>query len=210
MWYERGKSAGAVLGDIEKEVSALQEVVTGEVEGKRRVAQLMVECQKADYAALESELDGLDDDLKRAKEEHNRSERERRQATSLFSVPKGVLYLLLAILLLLADVSLLGQVAAEFFNYDWRTRVGGGYQTFSELLFTDPVGAFREFPDLLWLTLAILLMSLFAKLWRDAWDLYDLNEQRWRRFGKGVYFTLDLGTDRHWTYVSGSVFRCGC
>lgn len=82
-----------------------------------------------------------------------------------FSAVKGILYTALSILLLLADVSILGQVIARFLGYDWRLKDG---RTFAQLVFTAPREAFHGFPDLFCLTLAILLMGFFVKVWRDA------------------------------------------
>jgi hypothetical protein len=84
-----------------------------------------------------------------------------------FSLPKGVLYLLLAVLLLAADFAILGQVVSQFLGLSWRDP--STLETFAQTFFRSPVAAFRRFPELMLLTLGILTLGMFFKVWRDAY-----------------------------------------
>lgn len=94
---------------------------------------------------------------------------ERINKPANFAAIKGIIYLSLSFLLILADVSILGQVLARLLNYEWRSKIEQG-ESFAKLFFTKPVAAFHEFPDLFCLTISILVIGVFIKVWLDSYS----------------------------------------
>lgn len=160
----------------------------GSVLGRRREGLEMMETQlravwqealheaTARRDLLESQLknlEGLTEQaakaVKVATDEQQRLEQLRRDQPSDFAMVKGILYLVLSVLLVAADVSILGQVLARLLDYDWR--IPGVSYTFGTLFFKAPLQAFQEFPDLFCLTLSVLVIGLFIKVWLDTLEI---------------------------------------
>lgn len=106
-------------------------------------------------------------DLEELRHERLNLKARRQEHPTDYSLPKGVLYLLLAVLLLSADFAILGQVVSQFLGLPWRDQAT--LETFAQTFFRSPVAAFRRFPELMLLTLGILTLGMFFKLWRDAY-----------------------------------------
>ena len=161
-----GRQYGLTLGDyalgLREVEAAAQQAVDGRLNSIRaELVPLQTSLEKARlvHAKLAERHNLL--------AERRRSLGKRREgSTAQFSLLKGILYISLSVLLILADLSILGQVIARFLGYPWRTQGGG---TFARLVFTDAARAFREFPDLFCLTAAILLIGFFIKVWRDSY-----------------------------------------
>ena len=163
---ELGRRYGVSLGDYGAGLMELDAVAQAQAdvnlrrhreESARTAAALM----KAQAVCLE-----IKDRLDLLAENRKSAARRREDSPAQFSLVKGLLYLSLAILLILADISILGQVIARFLGYNWRSSSG---KTFAQLIFTDAPRAFHEFPDLFCLTIAILLIGFFTKVWRDSY-----------------------------------------
>jgi len=179
-WFQLGRSEGRRFGSPK---SALRSIVAYE---RQRLDNLSTELSGEiervtdDENEIAERAEQLDEEYRDGREHLLRTRRDREKATSDYSLVKGVFYLIMAVLLVFADLAIIGKVSAIFLGYTWRSQSG---VKFSDIFF-DPVGVFVEFPDLLWLTLSILLMGFFMKVWRDSWFAYDKEEGRWRWPGK--------------------------
>jgi hypothetical protein len=91
-------------------------------------------------------------------------------------------------LLIGADISILGQVVARFLKYDWFNSQTG--RSFPQTLFSNPVKAFYLFPDLFCLILGVLMAGFFLKVW------YEAVEEVWGRPKEEV----SLARFRLWLY----------
>jgi hypothetical protein len=163
---EAGRSYGGKLGDFATGLKEVEAWVSREISGSLNSA-------RGEIARLEADLESL----KLAQEEVGSRRTmltgnwqaivtRREGVPAQFSLVRGLIYISLSFLLILADISILGQVIARFLGYNWRNQQG---LTFAQLILSSPLRAFREFPDLLCLTLALLLMGLFVKVWRDSY-----------------------------------------
>lgn len=92
---------------------------------------------------------------------------EATRAPQEFDHRKGAVYILLASLLIFADLALLGRSFAAFLGTDWRSSTTG--YNFIQTLFGRPWRILIDFPDLFSLTLGILVLGVFMKVWRDVY-----------------------------------------
>lgn len=120
-----------------------------------------------------------------------RSVEERREAAPAeFSWVKGLLYMSFSVLLIFADVAILGQVIAQFLGYPWIDPVTG--RNFAQLVFAAPQQALRSFPDLFFLTLALLLIGFFVKIWKDWYAIRFEDDRRVRRIDRLKFFLYSV------------------
>jgi hypothetical protein len=99
----------------------------------------------------------------RCHEELMRIRNERDNSPVDFSLIKGSLYVLLSVLVLVADMAILGEVFGAVLNAEFYFE----NKSFVTLLLTDPGQAFKLSPALLVLMIAVLVMGMALKLARD-------------------------------------------
>ena len=178
MSNEIGRRAGEMLGAYGESLQLAGLIAEEDLAREllqRKAERTAVERQAADLSARRNEAAVRRDELLGLV-----TELDRRRWTSPqeFSLTRGTIFLFLAVLLILADLSIIGQVAARFLGYEWFTKGG---KSFSKTLFTSPLEAYRNFPDLLFLSLALLLIGFFAKAFLDAlvsWRTREPGERR--------------------------------
>jgi hypothetical protein len=182
MSFELGRSFGQGLEDYQ---AGLEMVRSGVRADLSRQLYSLLERQEHGKARLDSlasferSLRGRLASLNQVK----RSIEERREtAPAEFSWVKGLLYMSISVLLIFADVAILGQVIAQFLGYPWYDP--NVDQTFAQLVFTMPQQAFRSFPDLFFLTLALLLIGFFVKIWKDWYAIRFDGERQLRRIDR--------------------------
>ncbi|HEX2252462.1 MAG TPA: hypothetical protein VHQ65_04255 [Thermoanaerobaculia bacterium] len=166
MWYEKGRSAGSRLEERTQALDAIRLHSERQVQQQRTDLRRVVAPLEKAAARREHRCELLASLVDRLRAQKRQLDLERDRLPSEFSLIKGGLYLVLSLALILADISLLGQVSARFLNYSWFS----GDVPFSKLIFSDPITALAEFPDLLWLVLSVLLLGFFLKVWRDVDD----------------------------------------
>jgi len=187
---DEGRHLGGGLAPIRRLREMVEVSVEEEIADLRRTKELSLSALLPKIEPLELELAELREARGEARSVYRGLESHRNEAPSEYSVTKGLLYVALAILLILADISVLGRVAADFLGYDWR--IDG--RTFSQWVFFDYKGALARFPDLFWLTLAVLVSGFFLKVWRDSWSLWDRSKNAWRGMGKWDFVMFLLMT----------------
>jgi hypothetical protein len=180
MSFQQGYAAGISLDDRVTAREAIRNQLELQHEGEMsRLRQRLVPHERKEERQR-LRLERLETLIGRLRSDRQQLDELRDTMPSEFSLVKGILYLLLSICLILADIALLGQVTARFLNY--RIYEGGGKREFWEVLFSDPAEALTLFPHLLFLVMSVLLMGLFLKVWRDVEDVYcSLPETRRRR-----------------------------
>lgn len=166
MWDEKGRYAGRNLEDpapyreaIRRQAAAENRKQMADSQGRLTVAKARSERYDADRKRRQTLIGRLRTEAQALDEERN-------EVPSSFSVVKGLFYLALSLLLIVADFGLLGQVTARFLDYPWYSN---GI-SFVSLLFTQPLAALGRFPDLFFLVLSVLLLGFFLKVWRDVED----------------------------------------
>lgn len=165
MSFEIGRTMGQGLEDYEAGLEIVRSGVRADL--SRHLYSLLEQKERgaARLDLLGSFESGLRGRLSSLNEVMRRIEARREAAPAEFSWVKGLLYMSISVLLIFADVAILGQVIAQFLGYPWYDPDVD--QTFAQLVFTVPEQAFRSFPDLFFLTLALLLIGFFVKIWKD-------------------------------------------
>lgn len=186
--YGRGVSFGKDVGWLQSGISLARAEAKEELEVSARHFEAEVATLSAESIVLKGKIAVLGERRQSQLKARSALEEDRLRASADFSVFKGVFYSITAVLLILADISVLGRVAAEFLGHDWR----GGGRTFSQVLFSQPWVALRSFPDLFWLTIAVLLSGFFLKVWRDSWSSWDAEKGAWRRGGKADFILFSV------------------
>jgi len=185
MWNEKGRYAGRNLEDPVPYREAIRRWAEAEIrtqladnQGRLTVAIARSERYNAYRKRRQTLIDRLRTDAQALDEERN-------LVPSGFSVVKGLFYLALSLLLILADFGLLGQVTARFLGYPWYSNG----VSFVSLLFTQPLSAIGRFPDLFFLVLSVLLLGFFLKVWQDV---EDSNLEGWRGLRERIVFSTLL------------------
>jgi hypothetical protein len=164
--HQLGRQYGSSLGDYALGLQEVEAAAQEKADEALRQQREELARSRAALTKAESVCGDIKERLDLLAENRRIAAKRREESPAQYSLVKGLLYLGLSILLILADISILGQVIARFLGYTWRSQSG---QTFAHLIFTDVPKAFRDFPDLFCLTIAILLIGFFIKVWRDSY-----------------------------------------
>lgn len=213
MWFELGRTMGQGLESQEAGLEMIRRSIQADLNLKKDPFLREHGRGAARLGTLRRIEAGLAGRLASVNQSRSGVEARRDAAPAEFSWVKGLLYMGISILLIFADVAILGQVIAQFLGYPWYDPDTD--RTFAQLVFTVPSQALRSFPDLFFLTLALLLIGFFVKIWKDWYAIRFDEERGLRRTDKlkfvlytvlvllallsvglmaGARFTIDLGS----------------
>lgn len=179
MSAELGYSLGEGLESYQEGLVLTVNQVKGELAMEKTRLKEEIERLSAGRDSLLRVERSLQGRLVLANQPRLRVEQRREAASAEFSLVKGTLYIGISALLIFADISILGQVFAQLLGYPWVHPVTR--RTFTQQLFTDPSQALKDFPDLLYLTVSLLLIGFFIKIWKDWYAIRFDNERSLRR-----------------------------
>lgn len=147
----------------------MADVAAGEevLQTRARTAELAA-ASKRSHARQQERVNRRRDAYQRAFASLASLQAEKHRVPSEFSFVKGTTYLGLSLLLLLADFTLLGQVLARFLGLPWYTD-DRNTTTFAQVFLRDPIQAYGMFPELLLLTVGVLILGMSGKLLRDTY-----------------------------------------
>jgi hypothetical protein len=166
MAEEIGEAFGLALEDYAIGIRLVESAGLDEVNRRREQAARASESARDEHARAAAAYEDLEDRWKQRVALVAGREATRRRTPSDFSSIRGGMYLGISILLLLADFTLLGQVLARFLGLKWSDQDG---VSFAIAFLRNPIGAYREHPELMLLTLGILVLGMSGKLLRDTY-----------------------------------------
>lgn len=164
-----GLSYGTAIDDYQQGLQLIETSAREQIENETADLQRQVGTLSSASQLNEASADDLHQRVVATREAAAALRTHWRTRQSDFSVVKGSFYLIMWLILIFADISILGQFIARFLNYDWFDPLI--QQTFIQVLFSNPVVAVALFPDLFWLIASVLLMGLFIKVWLDHYFL---------------------------------------
>jgi hypothetical protein len=171
MSRELGYAYGESLEDFDTGLRMAMSQVEAELGGRRAELERAARAAELRRAEIDAQGSALANRAAALRDRRAALEKDYEVRTGSLEIVKAALYILLSALLLTADISIVGQVIARFLGYPWFSNK----QNFVQTLFSSPLQALRLFPDLLGLTLGVLLIGLFLKVW------YDSVEERFHR-----------------------------
>jgi len=164
MTPEQMFAAGAELSGWRDALQAVESRVRAEFEGQRLVSESRISVAEADRATAAAELASAGARATGASGTYDRLRDDFRRSPRSYSLGRGALYLVVAVLFFVADFAILGVVLARLMGADFRDPEGG---TVSAMFLRNPAYAYSKFPDLLVLTAGVLLLGWAVKLWLD-------------------------------------------
>ncbi len=166
MSKERGFMYGLTLKESSEGIKSLEYEVNNEVDEYILRLDKKINDLQVKKNSKELSKQSLIEKLTKLLTVKNDLEQLKKDNPAEFSLFRGIFYSILCILLILGDIAILGAVIAQFLNQSWRAAIGN--KTFGNLIYTNPIKAFTEFPDLFSLTLSILMMGFFLKIFLDS------------------------------------------
>ncbi|MGA2623841.1 MAG: hypothetical protein ABSF91_08320 [Bacteroidota bacterium] len=175
---ELGYLQGKILADTAKDSKEIEQQVLENLSEEKRKHHQKLASLKVRLEFLDKAIHLTDQRIAQLRQEIERLWKDRMTNPAQYALLKGLFYLLLAVLMILADVPVLGRAAQHFIpDIPWRDEEG---TPFTQILFSNPANAWRSFPDLLLLVLAILCLGLFTKPWLDSVTAIDSQAQKTR------------------------------
>jgi hypothetical protein len=184
-----GLQCGSTFDDYQTGKTDAKAAAKHRTEQARRDAEIAARAHEAATERADERLDRARQRLEIAKHRLEPLAKDRADAPADYSLPRGLLFLAIAILLLAGDLTILAGVLARILDLTSRVVLSDGTAFSVTQILSHPAQGWEQFANILILTASVLLLGFFPKL------MLELRRERTSNgffYGSFVIFVLSV------------------